>query len=465
MSKKNPLDYLLPGPGVSFNENNIYIMSHDQPYNDIYSLRVILRWQSDKRPFDYDLFKRIFDYLVNRHEAFSYTFHQDQETKRVSKKIHRGPHHIEIPIHKIPYQETDKKFMAYCKELGKGFFPLVTAPLIKVNVVYDKDQVVYTVIFLPHIIMDGYSNARVLYAELLYLYSSFIERPQGDRTFDKFRAELKDPKPYSDFVEKEKLIFAKKLEFVKSYYKEKYKPVDLRNRYITMETEEKMVKGRYRLIEKTQIFKDFLERNNLRNSQVIFTIYQLTLFKIMNLATTPIVKLFNNRSEEYNGTVGFLACELVFVEEVREEETIEELYKRNSVSSRFMMENVHDVDGTLAVGLAGLPIPRFKYNYIPKEMVDVSDSETRYVNDPEFFDSWNWEGDLFKIKFGIVPFDHEDFIYLTSYNTVNDFPEDTAVQLTDTIRSLLTIIPKIWRTPIKNIPEDLCKNFKDSSKL
>ena len=114
--------------------------------------------------------------------------------------------------------------MEYCRELGKDFFPLVTTPLLRVNVVYDIDQTAFTVIYIPHIIMDAYSNSMVLCSELVYLYRSFVDSPSSSKTFENFRAELKDPKPFADFVEEEKLILRNKLEFAKRYYKEKYKP-------------------------------------------------------------------------------------------------------------------------------------------------------------------------------------------------------------------------------------------------
>ena len=75
------------------------------------------------------------------------------------------------------------------------------------------------------------------------------------------------------------------------------------------------------------------------------------MFQVLEVKAAPIVKLFNNRREEYNQTLGFIAKELVFIEEVIPDDTFENLYKKNIISTIYMMKNVQEVDGTFAVRL------------------------------------------------------------------------------------------------------------------
>ena len=446
------VDTIIPQPGVSFNENMVYLMSHQQPDNDTYTTRIVLRWlNKESKPFNFELFTKAYKFVAERHEVFRYSYHQDQNTGFVQKKISQEAVNLRVPVHRLPYDENHPLFTAYCKEVTKGFFPMVSNPIMRVDLVVDVNQVVYSLISIPHIMTDGHSDASCMVFEVYGLYKRFRELPETEQTFENFAKKLPATVPYSEFVKEEREIFDKKISMVQKYYSELYKKVDLTNKYITLETKEKMVRGILSTFDKTNGFDEFVKQSALAPSQIFYSLFQVALLKCLNLRAVPISKMFNNRKEKFLQTMGFMAYELIYIEEIQDTYTLENLYNSNKESTRNTLRNYGDVNSLVAVKLLGLPLPRFKYNYIPKEMVDLSNEDFSVVFKPDYTETWNWEGPLWEIKCCLTLYEHEKFTYLKVYHTKNDFQNEVADSILDLISQMGSRLKDIWTTPIKDI--------------
>jgi hypothetical protein len=104
----------------------------------------------------------------------------------------------------------------------------------------------------------------------------------------------------------------------------------------------------------------------------------------------PVSKMFNNCREKFNNTMCFMANKVVL--HLRSSGKLyfgRALYKFNKESSRNTLKNYGSVYGLFAVKLLGLPLPLFKYNYIAKEMVDLSNEDFRGFLKPDYTETRN----------------------------------------------------------------------------
>ncbi len=155
---------------TSFGQRRFWFLDQFEPGSPYYNIPTALRIKGD---FNVDVFRRVIDTIVERHEVLRTTFEaEDGEPLQVVSPTMK----IEIPVIDLSGEETQKRedeIMRLATQEARKPFDLSRGPLMRVQVLKASDKEHVLLLTMHHIISDGWSMG-VLVREISTLYAHFI---------------------------------------------------------------------------------------------------------------------------------------------------------------------------------------------------------------------------------------------------------------------------------------------------
>jgi non-ribosomal peptide synthetase component F len=135
-------------------------------YNEAFSIR-------RDGPFDLDAFRRSFNEIVRRHEAWRTTF--DTE-KGVPIQVLRPPPHFDLPVidlSHLGFDEAERRAVGIAAEVSKAPYDLRRGPLLRPRLIRFSAEHHRLYLAIHHLAFDAVSVYRVVLPELVALYDAF----------------------------------------------------------------------------------------------------------------------------------------------------------------------------------------------------------------------------------------------------------------------------------------------------
>ncbi|MEO8897530.1 MAG: amino acid adenylation domain-containing protein [Candidatus Dormibacter sp.] len=165
-----------PGPiPLSVVQEDLWYFSQLAPDNPVYNELITVRKTG---AFNRDAFKRAFNELVRRHEAWRTTFlMMDGQPVQVVQP----PPLFEFPVTDLsdsPRRDAEEHATAIAAELARQPYQLDKGPLLRPMLVRFGEDEHRLYLVLPHLTVDAVSLHRVVLPELVALYDSFAAEEQ-----------------------------------------------------------------------------------------------------------------------------------------------------------------------------------------------------------------------------------------------------------------------------------------------
>jgi amino acid adenylation domain-containing protein len=165
-----------PGPiPLSVVQEDLWYFSHLAPGNPVYNELITIRKTG---AFKRDAFKRAFNELVRRHEAWRTTFLMTGEQP---VQVVQPPRLFDLPVTDLgdsPRRDAEGHATDMAAELARQPYQLDKGPLLRPLLVRFGDDEHRLYLALPHLIVDAVSLYRVVLPELVALYDSFAAQEE-----------------------------------------------------------------------------------------------------------------------------------------------------------------------------------------------------------------------------------------------------------------------------------------------
>lgn len=160
-----------PGPApLSVAQEALWYLSLLVPnqisYNEAFSIR-------KDGPLDLDVFRRSFNEIVRRHEAWRTTF--DTE-KGVPIQVLRAPPQFDLPaidLSHLSFDEAERRAVAIAAEVSKAPYDLRRGPLLRPRLIRFSADHHRLYLAMHHLVFDTVSVFRVVLPELVALYDAY----------------------------------------------------------------------------------------------------------------------------------------------------------------------------------------------------------------------------------------------------------------------------------------------------
>jgi non-ribosomal peptide synthetase component F len=160
-----------PGPApLSVAQEALWYLSLLVPSQISYNEAISIRKDG---PLDLDAFRRSFNEIVRRHEAWRTTF--DTE-KGVPIQVLRPPPHFDLPVIDLSHlgmEEAERRAVGIAAEVSMAPYDLRRGPLLRPRLIRFSAEHHRLYLAMHHLVFDGVSVYRVVLPELVALYDAF----------------------------------------------------------------------------------------------------------------------------------------------------------------------------------------------------------------------------------------------------------------------------------------------------
>ncbi len=160
--------YVFP---TSFGQRRFWFLDQFEPGSPYYNIPMAIRVRGR---FDVDIFKRVIDEIVDRHEILRTTFWPE---KGEPLQIIAPELHLEIPVVDLTHlhgEKLDEEIKRLATVEARTPFDLAKGPLFRVTILKASDTDHVLLVTMHHIISDGWSIG-VLVREITALYAAFSQ--------------------------------------------------------------------------------------------------------------------------------------------------------------------------------------------------------------------------------------------------------------------------------------------------
>lgn len=160
-----------PGaPPLSVAQEALWYLSVLAPYQISYNETISIRKDG---PFDVGAFRRAFNEIVRRHEAWRTTF--DTIAGEPVQVVHPAPS-LELPVLDLSHltrEQAERRAVGVTAEVSRVPYDVRRGPLLRPRLVRFPDEHHRLYLAMHHLIFDGVSVYRVVLRELVALYDAF----------------------------------------------------------------------------------------------------------------------------------------------------------------------------------------------------------------------------------------------------------------------------------------------------
>lgn len=311
---------------LSFAQQRLWFFDQLEPNSPLYNVPKIIRMNGKLK---LEALENSFNKIIDRHEIFRTTFKEiNGEAVQVintNKKIKLGI----LDLRSYPQSIVEDLAFDICKEKVKEVFDLTQGPLLKVNLIWLKNEEYILIINMHHIICDGWSIGNLLH-ELQVFYTAYIK--------DNKECLLENlPIQYADFTLWQKKclkgeILEKGIEYWERKLSGKLPVLELANNDNHSKQSTKHVGAVYEFSISKQISDNLKDLSRRKGSTLFMTL--LTAFKILLyryteqtdiIIGTPIA---NRNRSEIEKLIGFFVNTLVLRTDLSGNPTFDELLLR-----------------------------------------------------------------------------------------------------------------------------------------
>jgi Condensation domain len=179
-------------PPLSVAQEGLWYLSLLAPNQISYNETITIRKDG---PFDVAAFRRAFNEVVRRHEAWHTTF--DNIDGQPVQIVGAAPHY-ELPLldlAHLTFEQAERRAVRWSADMSMVPYDVRRGPLLRPRLVRFPGRHHQLYLALPHMIFDGVSLYRVVLPELIALYDAFS--PAGPRPSARSRRPSTRPWPAS----------------------------------------------------------------------------------------------------------------------------------------------------------------------------------------------------------------------------------------------------------------------------
>lgn len=335
-----------------------------------YEYLIIYEIVDNKTDIHKEIMNKSMDYLIRRHENLK-AYYEKNDQGLILRKYVNSYHVSNLQYDELQFNVSSKDFEKYVesKRTLKNIHHIPNQMFCFAKLLDAYILISYS----HHAFKDVYSD-NVIVNELFSIYHALVK----DRTLSYEKVTEKFPKlpSYSEILEEFHINNKEKLNDLVYYLGPKLAKVNIPETSLLNKNTNLCKAGKMRIDFNNKNAENYMVSNGIKINSYFLTLVQIALHKIFKIqGSIPIWKLNGSRTKLAQSFLCSYIKDQVFIEELEENNTVLQQYKKNYLNIKENLEKFNDCDYSDAIQVINEKlnnncIPKVCFNFYIYNMLD-----------------------------------------------------------------------------------------------